>query len=86
MKNKKQLILKLIISGLLSCGLYWSLFFFQDTINDYFTRGGICAFLPLLAAFAFSIVHGPFTSYFWSVLGVEAKQKKIVEFEDGDED
>ncbi len=34
------------------------------------------AILPILLAFIISFVHGAFSSYFWTVLGIEAKQKR----------
>jgi hypothetical protein len=34
------------------------------------------AFLPIITAFLFSIVHGSFTGNFWTLLGIEAAKKK----------
>ncbi len=77
-KVKKKPLGKLIIYGIGSFILYWLLLTNQDFINQYFGRGGIYAFLPIATAFVFSFVHGNFTSYFWTVLGVEAKKKREV--------
>jgi len=65
-----------IILGIISLGLYVGLLTQQEVVNEYFTKGGVYAFLPIAAAFLFSVVHGNFTGNFWTVLGVEASKKK----------
>ncbi len=74
-KTKKKPYGKLLIAGILSVALYALLLTKQGIINDYFSRGGFYAFLPIIAAFAFSIVHGSFTGNFWTTLGIEAAKK-----------
>jgi len=65
-----------ILTGVISISLYVLLLSKQDVLNDYFGRGGLYAFLPIITAFIFSIVHGSFTGNFWTLLGIEAAKKK----------
>jgi hypothetical protein len=74
--SKKKPYAAAIIMGIASLALYAGLLTQQGVINEYFTKGGVYAFLPIAAAFLFSIVHGNFTGNFWTVLGVEASKKK----------
>ena len=77
-ESKKKPVGKAIIYGICSVVLYVILLTNQDFVNENFTRGGLYALLPIATAFVFSFIHGNFTSYFWSVLGVEAKKKREV--------
>ncbi|MEW6607902.1 MAG: hypothetical protein AB1414_10715 [bacterium] len=83
---KKKPYRKMIWMGILSIGLYTALLMKQDIINDYFTRGGIYALLPIITAFLFSFVHGSFTGNFWTVMGIEAVKKETKKSEDEGED
>lgn len=74
-KTKKKPYVKMLIAGIFSISLYVLLLQKQGVVNDYFSRGGFYAFLPIIAAFVFSFVHGSFTGNFWTVLGVEAARK-----------
>ncbi|MGD0281161.1 MAG: hypothetical protein ABSB95_02220 [Dissulfurispiraceae bacterium] len=74
-KTKRKPYGKLLVAGIFSIALYVLLLTKQVTINDYFSRGGLYAFLPIIAAFVFSFVHGSFTGNFWTVLGIEAARK-----------
>jgi drug/metabolite transporter superfamily protein YnfA len=74
--SKKKPYLAVIILGIMSLALYVVLLTQQEIVNQYFTKGGLYALLPIAAAFLFSIVHGNFTGNFWTVLGVEASKKK----------
>ena len=65
-----------ILMGVLSISLYVLLLSKQDVLNEYFGRGGMYAFLPIITAFIFSFVHGSFTGNFWTLLGIEAAKKK----------
>jgi len=67
---------KMLIAGIVSLMLYALLLTKQDIVNDYFSRGGLYALLPIIAAFVFSFVYGSFTGNFWTVLGIEAAKKK----------
>ena len=74
--SKKKPYGAAIILGIISLGLYVGLLTQQEVVNEYFTKGGVYAFLPIATAFIFSFVHGNFTGNFWTVLGVEASKKK----------
>ncbi len=77
--GKRKPLGTMILMGVLSLALYGILLSYQKDIIDYFSRGGVYAFLPIAAAFLFSLIHGSFTGKFWTVLGIEAaKQKKEV--------
>jgi len=76
--KKKKPVGTMILTGVITVVLYSTLLLKQDIVNDYFTRGGFYALLPIVTAFIFSFFHGNFTSCFWTVLGVEAKKKKEV--------
>jgi hypothetical protein len=73
--NRSKLIGKTVGLGLASAALYAAVFANTGTIMKYFTKGGIFAALPILTVFAFSFVHGAFTSNLWSALGIEATKK-----------
>lgn len=74
--TKKKPYLKTVLWGIGSIALYTVLLSKQDIINKYFGLGGVVyAILPIVTAFIFSIVHGTFTSHFWTALGVEASKK-----------
>ena len=74
--SKKKPYGAAIILGIISLGLYVGLLTQQEVVNEYFTKGGVYAFMPIAAAFLFSVVHGNFTGNFWTLLGVEASKKK----------
>lgn len=74
--SKKKPYGAVIIMGIASLALYVGLLTQQEIVSEYFTKGGVYAFLPIAAAFLFSLVHGNFTGNFWTVLGVEASKKK----------
>jgi hypothetical protein len=48
----------------------------RERVMEHFTRGGIYAALPILAAFFFSFLHGAFASNVLSVLGLEAAKSR----------
>ncbi len=62
-------------TGLLAAatiGIYTALFANEASVTTYFTKGGAYAALPVLTAFAFSIIHGSFASQCLEVLGINA--------------
>lgn len=67
---------KTIIFGIVSVAFYFALLINQNIVTTFFSKGGWYAFLPIVLAFIFSFVHGNFTGYFWSSLGVEASRIK----------
>jgi hypothetical protein len=76
-KTKKRPVGKMVVFGICSAIIYGALLLNQGFITAYFTRGALYAALPIAGAFALSFVHGNFTSYFWSVLGIEANRKAL---------
>ncbi len=80
--NKKP-VSRMIVTGIISIALYVTLLLKQDLINNTFGRGGWYAFLPIITAFVFSLVHGSFTGSFWTVLGIEAAKKSEEKKNDG---
>jgi hypothetical protein len=74
--TRKKPVGKLFVTGIISIALYTALLSKQDLVISMFGKGGFYAFLPIITAFAFSIIHGSFTGNFWTVLGIEAARKK----------
>ncbi|MDO8281120.1 MAG: hypothetical protein Q7U10_00600 [Thermodesulfovibrionia bacterium] len=74
--QSKKPVGKMIFMGIISIALYVTLLSQQDMLNEYFGKGGVYAFLPIVTAFLFSYIHGTFTGDFWTVLGIEAARKK----------
>jgi hypothetical protein len=73
--NRPRPVARTIGLGILSGTLYAAVFWNADTVMHSFTKGGFYAALPILTVFAFSFVHGAFTSSVWSALGIEALKK-----------
>lgn len=73
--SKKSKMIKMMFYGLFSLVLYIVLFTEQDTVMQFYTKGGWYAALPVLTVFVFSFIHGAFASYLWSLLGIEAIKK-----------
>lgn len=76
-KTKRKPVAPLILTGIVSAGLYIALLLNQGFLNSNFGKGGLFAFLPIITAFIFSFFHGTFTGHFWTMLGVEASKKKM---------
>jgi hypothetical protein len=74
----KKPVGKMVVFGICSAIIYVALLSYQGFITAYFTRGALYAILPIAGAFTLSYVHGHFTGYFWSVLGIEAKKGDFV--------
>lgn len=67
---------KLVATGTVTAILYTLLFAFEKEMMASFTRtDGLYPFLPIAAAFAFSLSHGAFTGYFWDALGIKPRPK-----------
>jgi hypothetical protein len=74
--TRKKPVGSLFVMGILSIAMYTALLSYQDQVMSMFGKGGYYAFLPIITAFAFSVIHGSFTGNFWTVLGIEAARKK----------
>jgi hypothetical protein len=83
--SRKSYFKKTLIFGTVTAGLFAAVFSNSDLVMHYCTKGGVYAILPVAIVFAFSYVHGSFTSNFWSALGIEGsrgaavKQTKVAE-------
>jgi len=75
--SKKKPVVKMLVMGIISIGLYTALLSKQDLVNSTFGKGGMYALLPIATAFVFSFIHGTFTGDFWTVMGIEAAKKKM---------
>lgn len=69
-------ILLTIIWGLVSMALYAILFLNEQTVTDYFTRGGVVSLAVIVIALVFSLVHGAFANYLIDALGFKPVNKK----------
>jgi hypothetical protein len=68
------LMTRAALFGIVSLVLYFLLYFFEDSILAFTSRGGWYFIAPVVIAFVFSYVHGNFTAFFWDVLGIKAKK------------
>lgn len=76
--SRKTAIQKTVMFGAAAAALYAAVFAFADPIMAIATKGGVFAVVPVAAVFVFSYVHGNFTNYFWSALGIEASKTVVV--------
>lgn len=67
-------ITRTAIFGAASVFFYFLLYLYETPLLDWAGRGGWYFLVPVVIAFAFSFVHGNFTSRFWDLLGVRAKR------------
>jgi hypothetical protein len=77
-KPKKKPVWKMVFFGICSAIMFGAVLAQQGLITAYFTRGALYAALPIAGAFAISYIHGHFTGYFWTVLGIEARKSAVV--------
>ena len=76
MAEKNASPTQLIAFGIMVVALYSGLYVYEKEVIEWSTRGGWYFLVPLTIAFVFSFFHGKFTSDFWNVLGIKAKQFK----------
>jgi hypothetical protein len=74
--ERNRTLKKPLIYALLSGGLYYLLYHFEDGILELSRQGRWNFVVPLAIAFVFSIVHGNFTGQFWELFGIRAKTTK----------
>ena len=55
--------IKILFLGIISIFLYFLVFYFEETVMNYFVLGSWYAILPISTAFLFSIVYGLFANY-----------------------
>ncbi|MBF0311008.1 MAG: hypothetical protein HQL56_15945 [Magnetococcales bacterium] len=68
-----QLRLRTLALGALTLALYLLLFAYEDRVLAMAREGRWFFILPIAVAFLFSFFHGAFTSAFWEMFGVRAK-------------
>jgi hypothetical protein len=71
--ERRSTLVRTLLYGSASAGLYLLLHFFRQPILEASSQGGWYFLVPILGAFAFSLVHGAFTGQFWELLGVKAR-------------
>jgi hypothetical protein len=73
-------LVKAVVYGAASLALYALLFVYADQTVEFArrTREGekIWFLVPIVIAFAFSLVHGAFTGSFWEAIGLRPVGKK----------
>jgi hypothetical protein len=74
--SKQPTLLKTAILGLITLSLFALLLVEQRSIIELTSRGHWLFVVPIGIAFMFSFMHGKFTSHFWDLLGIKAKQSK----------
>lgn len=73
-KSNGKRLLKTLVLGAASAGLYVALFANEATVLEYYTKGSVYAALPVLTAFGFSFIHGAFASQCLETLGLTARK------------
>lgn len=63
---------KAAMFGVVSIGLYATVFAFSQPFLHLCAKGGFYNVLPVSTVFLFSYVHGSFASNVWTALGIEA--------------
>jgi len=66
-------LLRAVLFGAASISLYLLVFLNQDTITEYFSKGGFYAIVVVVTALVFSLVHGTFANYVLELIGIRAK-------------
>lgn len=69
----RKLLGKALGYGAITLFLYILIFRYEQHVLTWTTKGRFYFLLPVGFAFAFSFLHGLFTSCFWAALGYEAK-------------
>lgn len=75
-QNKSNPFRSAILWGIVSLALYLLVFINQETVTDYYTRGGYFAIAVIATALIFSLVHGTFSSFLVEVMGWKPANKK----------
>ncbi len=76
-KTKMNPWLKAALLAVGSAGLYAAVFVNEASVIKYYTKGSFYAALPVLTAFAFSIIHGAFASQCLEVMGLTASKSTM---------
>jgi len=70
-KVRGKLLRRAVLWGAFSLAGYLLVFLNQDTVTEYFTKGGFYALVVIITALTFSVVHGCFASYILEILGIK---------------
>ncbi len=76
--TKLKLVLETSLLGISSAVIYFLLYYFEGTVLGWsqgFKKEGWFFIGPIIIALVFSVVHGSFTSRFWELLGIRAKER-----------
>jgi len=71
-----MMVRNVLLWGIVSLTLYLLVFINQETVMDYFSRGGYFAIAVIATALIFSLVHGTFSNYLVEVMGWKPANKK----------
>jgi hypothetical protein len=74
--DNKRALARTVLYGSISSVLYALLYIFEQDILGLSRQGGWNFIVPMVIAFAFSLVHGNFTGQFWELFGIKAKTTK----------
>jgi hypothetical protein len=77
--SRKKIVQKTLVFGAAAAAIYAAVFYFADPLMSIVSRGKFYALVPVATVFLFSYIHGNFTSYFWSALGIEASKRTGVQ-------
>ena len=72
-KTKKQVLITMVL-GIVSIFSYIIVLTHQEYVTNKFTQGGWNMFLPVLAAFYFSFLHGTFANNVMTIFGLTASK------------
>jgi hypothetical protein len=75
-KTRSWRFLKISFWGLASISMYIVMMLYQDTITEYFTRGGFFTLAVVGTALAFALVHGSFAGQVLEKLNYRAANRK----------
>lgn len=74
--ERNRALRQTLFYGIISVALYIMLYLFNDKILEFSKQGQWYFIIPVVIAFAFSVVHGNFTGQFWDLFGIKAKTTK----------
>ncbi len=74
--ESKRVLVRTVVYGAISVGLYFLLYLYNETILEFSREGRWYFIIPVGIAFGFSIIHGNFTGQIWDLFGVKAKTTK----------
>jgi hypothetical protein len=70
---KHKPIGRLLLYGGFSLSLYALIYFYEQEVMHWTTRGEWYFIIPIMLAFLFAFFHGGLTRCFWEAVGVRAR-------------